>query len=125
MRDLVIKTLVGSVVLAGAEGRWAVTDGKENVRRGRYHGDLRSLVRGPLEERCGRVAGVDRKTVRKYLAPAESAGLVPGGPPMTEADWAKLIKGWFPQLVNSRLRQLRWADIDPHRDYVEGCSRTG
>jgi hypothetical protein len=31
--------------------------------------------------------GVDRKTVRKYLAPVEAEGLVPGGPPgMCEAD---------------------------------------
>ncbi len=29
--------------------------------------------------------GIDRKTVRKYLAPVEAEGLVPGGPPvMTE-----------------------------------------
>lgn len=27
--------------------------------------------------------GVDRKTVRKYLAPAEAAGITPGGPPMS------------------------------------------
>jgi hypothetical protein len=27
--------------------------------------------------------GVDRKTVGKYLRPAELAGLTPGGPPMT------------------------------------------
>jgi hypothetical protein len=26
--------------------------------------------------------GVDRKTIRKYLAPAEAAGMTPGGPPM-------------------------------------------
>ena len=29
--------------------------------------------------------GVDRKTVRKYLAPAEAAGFVPGGPPVPTA----------------------------------------
>ena len=27
--------------------------------------------------------GVDQKTVRKYLAPAEAAGITPGGPPMS------------------------------------------
>ena len=26
--------------------------------------------------------GIDDKTVRKYVAPAEAAGLVPGGPPL-------------------------------------------
>jgi DNA-binding transcriptional regulator LsrR (DeoR family) len=30
--------------------------------------------------------GVDRKTLRKYVAPAQAAGLAPGGPPMAEAD---------------------------------------
>ena len=32
--------------------------------------------------------GVDRKTIRKYTAPAVAAGMAPGGPPMDEADWA-------------------------------------
>ncbi|MFE2144427.1 hypothetical protein ACFXA3_22295 [Streptomyces sp. NPDC059456] len=40
--------------------------------------------------------GVDRKTIRKYLVPAEVAGMTPGGPPMSEADWAERIKSWFP-----------------------------
>ncbi|HEY8982692.1 MAG TPA: hypothetical protein VIU15_24290 [Streptomyces sp.] len=43
--------------------------------------------------------GVDRKTIRKYLAPAEASGMAPGGPPMSEADWGKLIKSWFPELA--------------------------
>ena len=43
--------------------------------------------------------GVDRKTIRKYLAPAEAAGIIPGGPPMSEADWANLLRSWFPELV--------------------------
>lgn len=38
---------------------------------------------------------------------------------MSEADWAGLFKGWFPELANSRLRQITWADIDQHRDYIE------
>lgn len=42
--------------------------------------------------------GVDRKTIRKYLEPAEASGITPGGPPMREADWAKLITSWFPEL---------------------------
>ena len=62
---------------------------------------------------------VDRKTIRKYLAPAEEPGMTPGGPPMTEADWAKLSWTWLPGLVNSRLRQITWADIDQHRDCFE------
>lgn len=94
-------------------------DGEENVRRGRHHRDLRPLVRGPLEERVGRVAGVDRKTIRKYLEPAEASGITSGGPPMREADWAKLIKSWFPELADRRLRQITWPEIDQHRDYIK------
>jgi hypothetical protein len=99
-------------------------DGEENVRRGRHHRDLRPLVRRPLEERVGRVARVDRKTVRKYPAPAEAAGISPGGPPMSEADWSKLIKEWFPGLIDRRLRQVTWPEIDRHRDYIESLLGT-
>ncbi|MFB7212394.1 hypothetical protein [Streptomyces sp. NPDC056255] len=49
--------------------------------------------------------GVDRKTIRKYLEPA--SGIFPAGPPMREADWAKLIKSWFPELSDRRLRSCR------------------
>ncbi|MFE4924734.1 IS21 family transposase [Streptomyces sp. NPDC056661] len=68
--------------------------------------------------------GVDRKTIRKYLMPAEASGITPGGPPMSEADWAGLIKGWFPEVNNSRLRQITWPDIDQHRDYIESMLGT-
>ncbi len=42
--------------------------------------------------------GVDRKTIRKYVAPAEAAGLRPGGPAMAEAEaeWTARVRGWFP-----------------------------
>jgi transposase len=62
--------------------------------------------------------GVDRKTIRKYLAPALAAGMAPGGPPVTEAQWAGLVKEWFPQLTDTRLRQVTWGEISAHRDYI-------
>lgn len=62
--------------------------------------------------------GVDRKTLRKYTAPAIAAGVEPGGAPMTEADWRALVVEWFPQLSDTRLRQVSWPSIDTHRDYV-------
>ncbi len=63
--------------------------------------------------------GLDRKTVRKYLAPVTAEGLVPGGPPvMTEADWRAWAASWFPALVDKGLRQVTWPAIDAHRDYV-------
>jgi transposase len=64
--------------------------------------------------------GVDRKTIRKYLAPAVAAGIVPGGPARSQAEWAALARGWFPHLVDTRLRQPTWPRIDAHRDYIAG-----
>ena len=40
--------------------------------------------------------GVDPKTVRKYVAAAEAAGLVPGGPALGRAGWAALVAGLVP-----------------------------
>jgi transposase len=69
--------------------------------------------------------GVDRKTLRKYLAPAEAAGICPGGPPMAEADWRKLVVEWFPQLADTRLRQVSWPVIEVHRDYIAAQLKAG
>ncbi len=62
--------------------------------------------------------GVDRKTLRKYIAPAEAAGIVPGGPAKSEEEWAELVRGWFPQLADTRLRQVTWPAISAHHDYI-------
>jgi transposase len=62
--------------------------------------------------------GVDRKTIRRYTAPAIAAGMRPGGPPRSHEQWGQLVRGWFPELVDTRLRQVTWPDIDKHRDYV-------
>jgi transposase len=63
--------------------------------------------------------GIDRKTVRKYLAPVEAAGMVPGGPPvMGEADWRAKAGVWFPAVVDAGLRQVTWPAIEVHADYI-------
>ncbi len=64
--------------------------------------------------------GIDRKTIRKYLAPVVEAGLVPGQVPggraqMTRVEWRELAEGWFPQVVDAGLRQYTWPSIEPHR----------
>ena len=62
--------------------------------------------------------GVDPKTVRKYVAPALAAGMVPGGPPLSEAVWSGLVEDWFPELVDHSLRRTSWPEIEPHRERV-------
>jgi hypothetical protein len=53
--------------------------------------------------------GVDRKTIRKYVAPAEEAGFAPGGPPVTTEEWALYVRSWFPDLASpsASLRHVR------------------
>jgi transposase len=69
--------------------------------------------------------GVDRKTIRKYLVPAVAAGLTPGGPPLVQAEWAALVLGWFPQLVDTSLRQVTWPEIAAHHDYIVAQLKAG
>ena len=68
--------------------------------------------------------GIDPKTVRKYVAKAEAAGLVPGGPPLSRAEWAELVRGWFPELVDARARSLTFPVIDVHRERIETMLET-
>lgn len=69
--------------------------------------------------------GVARGTIRRYVEPAIAAGFVPGGPPMSQADWAPLVKQWFPHLTDTRLRQVTWPDFDKHREYIVEMLRAG
>ena len=63
--------------------------------------------------------GVDRGTVRKYVAPAEAAGLAPGGPALSRAEWVELVRGWFPELVDAKARSLTYPEINAHRERIE------
>ena len=69
--------------------------------------------------------GVDRKTIRKYLAPAVAAGLAPGGPVMVQSDWAELVVRWFPQLADTGLRQVTWPEIARYHDYIAEMLKAG
>ena len=63
--------------------------------------------------------GVDPKTVRKYVAPAREAGLVPGGAPLSRAQWATLAAEWFPETADRSSLQSTWSEIEGHRDQVK------
>jgi transposase len=69
--------------------------------------------------------GVDRKTIRKYLQPAVAAGLTPGGPAMSQQDWAELVTRWFPQLADGRLRQVTWPQIAVFHEYISEHLKAG
>jgi hypothetical protein len=64
--------------------------------------------------------GVNRRTISKYVAPAMTAGLHPGGPPLTEGQWAGWVREWFPELADARLRQVTWPAIAEHHEYIAG-----
>jgi transposase len=63
--------------------------------------------------------------VRKYVAPAIEAGLSPGGSAKSAAEWAELVRGWFPSLVETRLRQITWPEIEVHRDFIVAMLNAG
>jgi transposase len=69
--------------------------------------------------------GLDRKTVRKYLAPAEGEGLAPGGRPVSVAEWRERAAGWFPELADARLRQVTWGEIGKHHEFITGQLEAG
>lgn len=62
--------------------------------------------------------GMHRRTISKYVAPAIAAGLHPGGPPLSEAEWAACVREWFPELADPRLRQVTWPAIAEHHEYI-------
>jgi transposase len=77
-----------------------------------------------LSEMAGSL-GVDRKTLRKYVAPAVAAGIAPGGPAKSEGEWHELVREWFPELADTRLRQVTWPAIAEHHDYITAQMKAG
>jgi hypothetical protein len=66
-----------------------------------------------------------RRTIPKYLAPALAAGIQPGGPPRSTQEWAGLVTGWFPQLADTRLRQVTWPEIGRHHQTIRQLLAAG
>src|SRR5450756_2597751 len=67
---------------------------------------LRHWQAGDSVSQMARALGLDRKTVRKYVGRAEEAGLLPGGPPLSQAEWAARVSAWFPELSDPRARSF-------------------
>ncbi len=61
---------------------------------------------------------VDRKTLRKYIGPAAAAGIAPGGRAKSREEWAELVRGWFPELADTRLRHVTWPAIGVHHEFI-------
>src|SRR3954471_9275359 len=71
--------------------------------------------------------GVDRGTVRKYVGPAEAAGLTPGGAAPARgarAESSELVVGSFPHLVDAKPRSLTWPTNDAPRDRISYMLKT-
>jgi transposase len=69
--------------------------------------------------------GLDRKTIRKYIAPAIDAGMVPGDPTLSQAQWAVLVRDWFPGLDDTSVRQVTWPQIAVHHEYIGDQLKVG
>jgi len=64
--------------------------------------------------------GIDRKTIRKYIAPAVAEGIVPGGPPLSADLWASKAAQWFPGLHDPAARASTWPEIAEHAETIRG-----
>lgn len=74
---------------------------------------------GRSKEEVARSLGIDSKTVRKYVAPAVAAGMVPGGRPVSEEEWRSKIRIWFPTLYDTRLHRPTWGEIARHHETIK------
>ena len=43
----------------------------------------------------------------------------------TEEWWAQLVRGWFPELTNTQLRQVTWPTVEIAAECVAACCLTG
>jgi hypothetical protein len=64
---------------------------------------------------------IDRKTIRKYLAPALAEGLAPRPDEAFDEElWRERIGRWFPELVDPAARALTWPQIAAHHQWIAG-----
>lgn len=79
---------------------------------------------GRNKAEVARSLGVDRGTVTKYTAKAESEGYSPDGDQLSTQEWGALVNGWFPELVDPRHRSLTHDTVDAYRGVIEEMLKT-
>src|SRR5256886_16075987 len=79
---------------------------------------LQHWYAGRPKVEVARSLGVDAKTVRRYVAPAEAAGMAPGGPPVTGEQWRGPARPGVPPGARPRGRAGSWRGVAGHPDPV-------
>jgi hypothetical protein len=73
---------------------------------------------GRSQVQINEALSIDRKTIRKYLAPALAEGLAPCPEEFDEELWRARIGRWFPELVDPAARALTWPQIAAHHQWI-------
>lgn len=74
---------------------------------------------GRSQVQINEALNIDRKTIRKYLAPALAEGLAPSpGEVFDEELWRARIGRWFPELIDPTARALTWPLIAAHHQWI-------
>src|SRR5271157_2332655 len=73
---------------------------------------------GRSQVQINEALNIDRKTIRKYLAPALAEGLAPCPEEFDEELWRARIGRWFPELVDPAARALSWPQIAAHHQWI-------
>ena len=74
---------------------------------------------GRSQVQINEALNIDRKTIRKYLAPALAEGLAPRPEEFDEELWRARIGRWFPELVDPAARALTWPQIAAHHQWID------
>ena len=74
---------------------------------------------GRSQVQINEALNIDRKTIRKYLAPAMAEGLEPVPESFDEELWRARIGRWFPELVDPAARALTWSLIATHHQWID------
>lgn len=80
---------------------------------------FRHWYAGRSQVQIHQALNIDRKTIRKYLAPAIAEGLEPSPEELFDEQlWRARIGRWFPELLDPSVRAVTWGQIAVHRDWI-------